>query len=167
MVFGTAIAGVVVTYWLYAGMVGRTAAPGFERFWPWLGVYILSSLGILFGFAMLIVPGIILCVRWAMVLPLVIGAKGPAMASFGESWEKTRGHGWPIFGAFVVLFIGLLIVGLILDGLTELIGGSSSIPELIIMAASEGIYTAIFVALSVAIYRLLNSNTDELAEVFE
>ncbi|MBD2842094.1 glycerophosphoryl diester phosphodiesterase membrane domain-containing protein [Erythrobacter rubeus] len=166
-VIGAAIAGLLLSYWLYAALVGRTTAPGFGRFWPWLGIYILYLLGIMFGLVLLIVPGLILGVRWAMALPLVVGSRLPAMDTFGESWEKTRGRSWSIFGSFVILVIGVAVFNAIMGSLAVLLGGPGSIGGLLLLAIGDGVSAAIFTALPVAIYRLLHNNTDELAEVFE
>lgn len=160
------IASFVLHFWLYAGMVRRTTALDFHRFWPWLGIYILSMIGIIFGLIFLIVPGVILAVRWLIVLPLVIEGRMPAMDTFGASWEAVRGHSWSVFGAGVILLILVWIIAAVLGGSTLLLGGPNSIPGAIVTALSESVSTVVFVAFAVGGYRLLRDDTEELAEVF-
>jgi membrane-anchored glycerophosphoryl diester phosphodiesterase (GDPDase) len=59
------------------------------------------------------VPGIILSVRLSFVPFLVIDeGRGPVEALL-ESWRRTSGYGWTIFGAFL-LGIVIFLVGLII-----------------------------------------------------
>lgn len=160
------LASIALTYWFYAALMARNPSPGFGRFWPWLGIYILAALGIGFGLVLLIVPGLILIVRWVLVLPLVIEGKVPAMDTFGESWARTRGYGWPIFGAMVIVFIGLMVVGGMIGGSAALLGGIASIPAIAASAIVDTVFSAVFMALAVGAYRLSGDDTEELADVF-
>ncbi|MCK0128625.1 glycerophosphoryl diester phosphodiesterase membrane domain-containing protein [Erythrobacter sp. F6033] len=158
---------IVLIYWLYAALMARDPSPGFGRFWPWLGIYLLAILGIGLGILLLIVPGIILIVRWSLALPLVIEGKLPAMDTFGESWEKTSGHSWSIFGAAVILAISIFIVSAVLGGFTGLLSGFSSIPIIVASAIADSVASAIFIGLAIAIYRLSSDPAEEMMEVFE
>lgn len=167
VIIAAAAVSVVLTFWLYAGMVRRTTALDFARFWPWLGIYILGSLGIGFGLILLIIPGIILLVRWMIILPLVIATPIAAMDTFGESWARTRGHGWSIFGALVILLIGMIVLSSILGVAMVSLGGVSSIPGMLLSAVADALYSVVMVAFAVAAYRLLKDDREMLAEVFE
>ncbi|MFL0356885.1 glycerophosphoryl diester phosphodiesterase membrane domain-containing protein [Erythrobacter sp. GH1-10] len=167
VVLAVVIAAIVLQFWLYAGMVRRTTALDLNRFWPWIGIYILTMLGILFGLVFLIVPGVILAIRWLIALPLVIEGRLPAMDTFGASWEMTRGRSWSIFGAGLILLIIKMVIGGILGGSTLLFGGTASIGAAVVSAISEAISTIIFAAFAVGAYRLLRDDAGELAEVFE
>ena len=71
---------------------------------------ILASLGILIGFALIIVPGLILLTFWSLLVPeIVIGGAG-AFESFGRSWRTVRGYAWNVFG-LIILVVLILIVG--------------------------------------------------------
>lgn len=166
-VTATFIMGVALNFWLYAGMVKQTASPGFARFLPWVGIYILASLGIIFGFVLLIVPGVILIVRWTITLPLVIEGRMPAMDTFGASWDRTKECAWSIFGGLVILFILFSILSTIVAGGAIAIGGAFGIGAAAITALSEAVSTVLFTAFAVGAYRLLDDNTDALTEVFQ
>jgi len=62
------------------------------------------------GFFLLIVPGIVFACRLAFVPYLVMDRGMDAAAAVEKSWTMTRGHGWRIFGMFL-LAIPICIVG--------------------------------------------------------
>jgi len=69
------------------------------------------------GLLVLIVPGIIFACRLSFVPYLVMDKGLDPVAAVEKSWTMTRGHGWRIFGMYllsiVMFFVGLclLIVG--------------------------------------------------------
>ena len=69
------------------------------------------------GFLLLIVPGIIFACRLTFVPYLVMDKGLDPVAAIEKSWFMTRGHGWRIFGMYLLsilmFFVGLflLIVG--------------------------------------------------------
>lgn len=71
------------------------------------------------GFLLLIVPGIIFAVRLTFVPYLVMDKGLDPVAAIEKSWFMTRGHGWRIFGMYllsILMFFGgllLLIVGVV------------------------------------------------------
>jgi uncharacterized membrane protein len=66
------------------------------------------------GFLLFIIPGIIFACRLAFVPYLVMDKGLDPVAAIEKSWFMTRGHGWRIFGmyllAIVLFFCGLLLV---------------------------------------------------------
>lgn len=67
------------------------------------------------GLVLLIVPGIVFLCRLAFVPYLVMDRRLDPVAAVEKSWQMTRGHGWRIFGMFL-LAIPLFIVGILLLG---------------------------------------------------
>ena len=65
--------------------------------------YILT----LFGFVLLIIPGIILSIAFFLVYPVAIFEKGSAVDALRRSSKLTRGRRWNIFGATFI--IGILV----------------------------------------------------------
>jgi len=69
------------------------------------------------GFLLLIVPGIIFACRLTFVPYLVMDKGLDPVGAIEKSWFMTRGHGWEIFGMYllsIVLFLvglGLVLVG--------------------------------------------------------
>jgi hypothetical protein len=69
---------------------------------PALILYILSALGFVVGLILLIIPGLILLVRWSVAWPILLVEGKTALQSMGRSAGLVRGYGWPIFGAILM-----------------------------------------------------------------
>ena len=84
---------------------------------PLIGLSILWALGVGLGFVLLIVPGIILLMMWAVAVPALVVERRGVFAAFGRSAELTSGAKWKIFGLclllLVIYWILSLIVGLV------------------------------------------------------
>jgi hypothetical protein len=90
----------------------------FERnYWNAVIAGLVTTIIIVIGIFMLIVPGIIFACRLAFVPFLVIDQKMEAMEALKASWAMTKGHGWTVF------FMGLLAFFIVIAGLLVLIFG--------------------------------------------
>jgi hypothetical protein len=69
-------------------------------------VSLLAGFGIVIGFLLLIVPGAILAVRWALAVPVAMLEDRSAAKSLKRSSEIVRGNGWNVFK--VLFAVGLL-----------------------------------------------------------
>lgn len=74
---------------------------------------LLWEIIILVGLVLLIIPGIFLAVRLSFVPFLVVDEGLGPVEALSESFRRTSGYGWTIFGAFILAII-VVIVGLIL-----------------------------------------------------
>jgi hypothetical protein len=72
------------------------------------GAGLLAALGIIGGFILLIVPGLILLTWWILISPVIVLEDRGAIEAFGRSRELVRGHGWNAFGT-IVIGIGIAI----------------------------------------------------------
>lgn len=77
-----------------------------------LGANILMGLGILFGMVLLIVPGVILGLGWAMTIPLIVDRQTGVLDGMKESWGLMEGHKLSLF-LWGLLAALLMIVGLL------------------------------------------------------
>jgi hypothetical protein len=81
---------------------------------PFLGsvtiAAVFASIAIGIGFALLIVPGLILLTFLSLIVPEIVVGGASAFESFGRSWATVRGYGWRVFGTYVVVFV-IMIVG--------------------------------------------------------
>src|SRR5688572_26999939 len=72
---------------------------------------VVSIVGI--GIALLVVPGIIFACRSSFVPYLVMDKGLDPVGAIEKSWFMTRGHGWRIFGMYVMSIV-LVACGLLL-----------------------------------------------------
>jgi hypothetical protein len=115
---------------------------------------ILAAIAITIGLLLIIAPGLFLITIWAVIVPVIIIERSGAMASFGRSRQLVRGHGWPVFGTLVLVYIIMLVVnivlGVIFSGLPSVLGDGLS-------SVISGTLISPFLALVVTLvyYRLL------------
>jgi hypothetical protein len=160
-----AVVSLVAGYWLLTQFLaarGRLHEGG-TRFWHYLGMSIISMLAVVVGMILLIVPGIILMVRWSAATGYVVGRREGMTDSLRASWEATRGHSWPIFFAALLMIIAIVVAGGAVGGLFGVIG---ALPGAIASALVEAAASAVFMALGIAIFVLVEDDTGELAETF-
>jgi len=94
----------------------------------YIEVNILSSLIIIIGFALFILPGIYLAIRLQFVNALIVDENLGVIDSLKRSWEITQGHEVKLFLVLLV-FIGLILLGTICLG----VGIFITIPICVIM----------------------------------
>jgi hypothetical protein len=94
---------------------------------PVLGPLVLAGVlaGLATGIAMLlIVPGLYLLTIWAVLAPVIVIERRPAMEAFGRSRELVRGHGWQVFGVVVVVYLLQVLTSLVLRTVADSAGDS-------------------------------------------
>ena len=90
-----------------AGELLRAATPVLGQL---ILVGIVAGVGILIGFVLIIVPGLILITIWSVAAPVVVLERPGVFAALGRSRELVRGNGWQVFGVIFVLFFLVIIV---------------------------------------------------------
>lgn len=112
------------------GFNGKTTAfrdafdVGVQAFLPLLGLAIIAGLGMMLGYMLLIVPGVILSVLWAVAAPAVVVEKRGVFESLQRSRDLTRGLRWQVFGLLVIYVVLSWIIGAAIGGLSLALGGS-------------------------------------------
>src|SRR5262249_53161851 len=107
----------LVTYSVLEQLRGRSpsAADSLARGWSRAGPLFLAALftGILLAGAALalVIPAIILAVRWSLLSPVVIAE--PGVDPRARSAELTAGHRWGIFGLMLIFLLGSAVLGAI------------------------------------------------------
>ena len=71
---------------------------------------ILWLLGVTVGVFLLVIPGLILMVRWNLSTPVLLAEDSTASQSLGRSWELTRRH-WRVATAILVIGLAPLAPG--------------------------------------------------------
>ncbi len=98
----------------------KESLPTLEQYWNLLKTCILVVICTMFGFILLIVPGLYIAGRLFPAIYLSVEKNQGARKSMKEAWEMTHGNGWKILGksiliglfailGFVALFIGYFI----------------------------------------------------------
>ncbi|MDP9491509.1 MAG: glycerophosphoryl diester phosphodiesterase membrane domain-containing protein [Actinomycetota bacterium] len=72
---------------------------------------VVTTVGIALGTLALIVPGLVLLARWALVVPLIVLEGASWREALSRSNDLVRGRTWPVLGVFVVLtLIGAVVI---------------------------------------------------------
>lgn len=100
---------------------GESLASALRVVLPLIGLSILWAFGLMIGFMLLIIPGIILLMMWAVAVPSLVVERRGIFAAFRRSSELTKGARWKIFGLSLVLLVIYwllsIVVGLVGLGL--------------------------------------------------
>ena len=98
---------IFMQFWCTAGLLEdlNRRAPEAGGFVSVFVVGLFSTVAILIGLVLLIIPGVILLVRWSIAVPIVVSEGGGASSALGESWERTSEGFWPILGVLALTYI--------------------------------------------------------------
>ena len=92
------------------------------------GASLLLTLGVLLGLILLVVPGLILATRWAVVMPLMAVERSKGVsAAFARSTALTSGSRWRIFGLGLIYFTGLVAFGVLESTIEDLSGAGTTL----------------------------------------
>lgn len=73
-----------------------------HRFWPLTAVLVLTTLGLLGGFLLCVVPAFWLQGIWAVAVPALLIEELGAVGSLGRSSRLVKGRFWPVLGTIIV-----------------------------------------------------------------
>ena len=164
--------GVVTTiagYYLLTAMLrnsGLLREKSAKGIWSYIGLGILSTLATILGFLLLIVPGVILLVRWLPAYGYLFCDNLPVTDALGKSWDRTRQNFSSLFVASVVPVFGFVAgfaAYVLSDGMSQEVYLSGIVVGNLALSASGAVWTA----LGVAAYSLLEPPTGHLSDVFE
>lgn len=153
IVAGTLFTGMVVELVSDVQDGRRDARPGqlLRAVTPVLGQLILVGLvagfGIVIGFFLIVIPGLILITVWSVAAPVVVLERPAGLGALGRSRELVRGNGWRVFGVIVILDVLVLVVAALLDGIANSAGTGAGIVVRVIV----GVLTAPISALAAAV----------------
>jgi hypothetical protein len=134
------------------------------RIWAYVGLTILSVIGMMVGFLLLVVPGLILLTRWSAASGFLIGARAGIVESLSASWDATRGNGWAIFFAGFVMLIIASLIGAAIGGISVAMGSSTLMP--IVTSFINAFGSALSLAFGIGVYHLVQNDDEALGEVF-
>lgn len=112
-----------------------------------LGAGIITGILVAIGLILLIVPGLILFLMFAVVVPTIVIEKQGVFESLGRS-RKLMGRRWlKAFALFILLFIIFVIVGAVAGAISIFFGPLSSLVSSLISALVTPIYAVAVVYL--------------------
>ena len=156
---------VVTQYWLTRTLLGDVGMMTSlrARFPPFFLLGVVSTVGIALGLILLVVPGVLLFVRWSMAGPVLLAQDEGVLDSLRRSWSYTAGHFWPIFFALVMIYLPCFTLAVCAIAVEQYL--PSPVPAIIV--ANACVYGGIVLGwhAAVAIYSLLG-RPDPLSEVF-
>lgn len=126
---GCLIAGVLLVFMLHAAgtLLTQIIKKGssidygslfFKAFYKIPGLFLMSlvyGLAVVAGMFLLVVPGIIIAVKFSLSLPAYLSEKISPFKALARSWRLTRGAGWTIFFIVLVIMIISFILGFALS----------------------------------------------------
>ena len=151
------------------GTVGGALVYGIILLPAYSILIVIMNLGVGFGLALLIVPGLYL---WGRLVPA-----GPAMVAedrrnpidaLGRGFALTKGHGWLVIGLYLLVVIPGGILMLVISQLSGiafvLIAGEQLriLLEMIVLCALQAVLTTLLTMLSAAVYRALAPQKPEV-----
>ena len=114
---------------------------------PLLLVGIVAGLGIVVGFVLLVIPGLVLVTLWSVAAPVVVLERPPGLGALARSRELVRGNGWQVFGVIFVLGILVSVLAAAIDIAAQSAGTGLGIVVRVIL----GVLTAPLSALAAAV----------------
>ncbi len=93
--------------------LSESYAWGLKRWGKVFACSFLFRVIIIFGFVMLIVPGIIFSLMFALVVPIVVVEDAPVLASFTRSRDLTRNYRLQIFCTYFVFTLIIFLIALV------------------------------------------------------
>jgi hypothetical protein len=143
-------------------LAGRGWSP--SAILPYFVAYFLATIATLFGFLLLIVPGVILMLRLPIFANLVIGQGLGPVEAMKASWKATRGSSGAIFVVMLVLNLASFTVVFMRGGQS---GSGTTIARLIYGDALIGVLSMTSICMTTSIYALLVGRDHTLlTEVF-
>ena len=142
---------------------------------PVLLIGILLAVGLLCGFLLLVIPGLILLTMWWVTIPVAVVERPGIGRSFSRSAELTKGRRWSILGIFIIVQVGMWLVDVILST-TLLPSGPGTLNDFTgyvigswVFSVITAAFQAVLVAVSYTLLRTEKEGTDinQIAAVFD
>ena len=127
-----------------AGQLLRAATPVLGQL---ILVGVVAALGIMAGFILLVVPGLILLTLWSVAAPVVVIENPGVFPALRRSRLLVRGNGLQVFAVILILVVLVGAAGNIVDALAASAGTGAGIVARVVV----GVLTAPLAALAAAV----------------
>lgn len=158
------IASVAAQCWLFGQMLGKADVSG--RYLGFLGMAIVTFLGVGVATVFFVIPGLFLGARWLMAPAIYVDQGRGVFDALGESWHRTRGNTGTVMLALFLVMVMIVLASGALATLFPFAEGGGPLGYLAEAVVSE-VFSIVLLTLSVATYGLLSGQGEELASVFD
>lgn len=128
---------------------------------------VLSTLGIMAGLLLLILPGIALAVLWSVAFPILIAEQTNPIEALGASFTRLKSRFWPVLGLVAIYTFGMLFFAALMGAFDVVDPANIPIQRHILDAAVTAVSATLGVYLNVAIYRELGFTGGHDVSVFD
>ncbi|RUV75343.1 MAG: hypothetical protein EOR30_21475 [Mesorhizobium sp.] len=136
---------------------------------PTFAIALLVGLGVVLGLMLLIVPGIMLALRWSVAVPALVQERLGVFGSMARSRDLTKGSRWALFGLFVILIIIVIAIQLALGTATALFGWGvmGAVVDALVTSVTSMVMSIATAVCYVELRQVREgTSVDELAEIF-
>ena len=158
------IASVAAQCWLFGQMLGKTDLSG--RYLSFLGMAIVTFLGVGVATVFFVIPGLFLGARWLMAPAVYVDQGRGVFDALGESWHRTRGNTGTVMLALFLVLVMIVLASGTLGAVFPFAEGGGPLGYLVEAVVSE-VFSVVLLTLSVVTYGLLSGQGEELASVFD
>jgi hypothetical protein len=135
---------------------------------PAIGMSLLAGIGIMIGFVLLVVPGIVLALRWCIAVPALVQERQGVLGSMGRSAALTKGSRWALLGLFLILVVAALAIQWVFGMVALLLGSTLGV---VVGALVQSILSMVFSTATAVSYVELRqvkegTSVQDLAEIF-
>ncbi|HTW42143.1 MAG TPA: hypothetical protein VMD79_07495 [Solirubrobacteraceae bacterium] len=110
-------------------------------------VGLVAGVALVIGFALFLVPGLVLLTLWAVFAPVVVLEHPPGLRALSRSRELVQGNAWRVF---LVIF-ALIIIVVVISGVIEVLAASAGTGVALVVRVVIGVLTAPLSALAAAV----------------
>jgi hypothetical protein len=110
---GALIHGAILDFNGQRASFGDCLSTGLKHTLPLIAIAILMGLGVMLGMLLLIIPGIILSIMWAVAIPARVVENTGITESLSRSSELTQNNRWKIFGLFIIYLVIATVITMI------------------------------------------------------
>jgi len=89
---------------------------------PLFAITLLFAFGVVIGFILIIIPGLVLLTFWSVVVPVEVLEQRGVFGSFARSRELVRGNGWNVFGVIVIVYVAVFVISFLAGLVTASLG---------------------------------------------
>jgi len=95
---------------------------------PSILLSILTSLAVMGGFFLIVIPGIYFAIALSFAMYVLIVENKRGFGALTQSMHYIRGYWWAVFGRFVVFFLCVLLVSFAVSFLSSLLASALGVP---------------------------------------